>query len=109
MVQRVHSALQVEAFVCGALLRLLEPPQDALVVILHDLDPVAFILVAGLITFDFVLSVFDSCLQLFLLVVKFVLESQEVLIERDAVSQQRLVPARLVLLIDFLVLKQLDL
>lgn len=59
MVLSVHSALQVEAFSLSAILRLLEPCQHTLEVILHNLDPVTLVLVASLIALNFVLGVFD--------------------------------------------------
>jgi len=59
MVLSVHSALQVEAFSLSAILRLLEPGQHTLEVILHNLDPVTLVLVASLIALNFVLGVFD--------------------------------------------------
>ena len=69
----------------------------------------ALVLIVGLVTLDLRLSVLNAALHLFLLIVELVLEGQEVLIKRDAVSEERLVPAGLVLLVDFLILEQLDL
>ena len=69
----------------------------------------ALVLIVGLVALDLRLSVLNAALHLFLLIVELVLEGQEVLIERNTVTQQRLVPTRLVLLIHFLVLQQLDL
>ena len=67
------------------------------------------VLVRGLIALDLLLSVPNTALQLLLLVIELVFERKEVLIERDTVSQERLIAIGLVLLIDLLVLQQLDL
>ena len=109
MVLSVHSALQVVAFSMGTILRLFKPPEDTLEVVLHDLNAMALVLVTSLVALNLVLCVFDPRLQLLLLVVKFVLEGQEMLIERDTVPQERLIAACLILLIDLLVLEELDL
>ena len=68
-----------------------------------------FVIVRGFITLDFALSSSDSLLEVFLLVVEFVLQGQEMLVKRDAVTQERFIARGLVLLIDFTVLEQLDL
>ena len=79
------------------------------IVILHDLDPVPFVFVRGLIILNLILHSSDTLLHLLLLVVEFIFQSQEVLIERDAITEQGFVPTSLILLIDFLLLQQLDL
>ena len=66
-------------------------------------------LIAGLISLDLILGILDASLQLFLLIVKLVLQGQEMLIQRNAIAQKRFIAASLILLIDLLVLEHLDL
>ena len=87
---------------------LLEAILNLLEVVLHDLDSVALVLIVRLVTLDIVLGLLDAGLELFLLVVKLVLKSQEVLVKWNTVSQKRFIAASLVLLVDLLVLEQLD-
>lgn len=68
----------------------------------------ALVLIVGLITLNFVLGLLDSCLELLLLVVKLVLQGQEVLIQRNTVAKERFIATCLVLLVNLLVLQQLD-
>ena len=64
-----------------------------------------FVIVRGFITFNLALSSSNPLLEVFLLVVEFVLQGQEMLVERDAVTQERFIARGLVLLIDFTVLE----
>ena len=81
---------------------------NLLVVILHDIDPVALLIVVLLVTLNLILSLLDSRLELLLLIVKFVLQGQEVLVQRNTVTQERFIATSLVLLVDLLVFQQLD-
>ena len=82
-----------------------EAVQDLAIVILHDLNPVPLVLIRGLIVLDLFLHSSDPLLHILLLVVKLILQGQEVLIERDAVAKQSFIPTGLVLLIDLLLLQ----
>lgn len=93
----------------SSLFGVFEALQDLAEIVLHDLDPVALVVIGGLVTLDFILRVLDSGLELLLLVVELVFKRQEVLVERDAIAQERFIPTRLVLLVDLLVLEQFDL
>lgn len=77
--------------------------------IVHDFDTVALVLVRCLIALNLVLSIADSSFELLLLVVELVFQSQEMLVKRDSITEKRFIATCLVLLIDFLVFKQLDL
>ena len=99
----------LESFLVCSLLGVLKTVHIFLVVGLHDLDLVTLVLIRGLIACDLLLSVPHTAIQLLLLVIELVFERQEVLIEGNAVSQERLIAVGLVLLVDLLVLQQLDL
>lgn len=69
----------------------------------------ALVLIRCFVALDLGLRIPDFRLKLLLLVVKFVLEGQEVLIQRDAVTQKRFIATRLVFLVDLAVFEELDL
>lgn len=77
-------------------------------VILHDFDPVALVLVAGFVPLDIVFCVLDACLELLLLVIELVLESQEVFIERNAIAKKRFIATGLVFLVYLLVFEEFN-
>ena len=97
-------SLRVESF-----LGLFKTIEYFSVVVLHYLNPVALALVARFVALNLVLCILDSCLQLLLFVVELVLKGKEMLVQGDAVSQKRFIATRLILLVDLLVLKHLDL
>lgn len=68
----------------------------------------ALLVIVSLVTLDLVLSLLDSRLELLLLVVKLVLQGQEVLIQGNTVAQERFIATRLILLVHLLVLQQLN-
>ena len=105
----VYIADLLEGFLVCSLLGVLKTVHIFLVVGLHDLDLVTLVLIRGLIALNLLLSVPHTAIQLLLLVIELVFERQEVLIEGDTVSQERLIAIGLVLLVDLLVLQQLDL
>ena len=78
------------------------------VVSLHDFDSVPLVIIGGLVTLNLILGILNTRLELLLLVVELVLESQEMLIQRNSISQKRFIAASLILLVHFLVLQQLD-
>jgi hypothetical protein len=75
----------------------------------ENLNLVVALLVRILLLFDFIFHSFDLLPEEVLFVVKFVFQSQEVLVEGDAVSQKSFIAAGLVLLINLFLLEQLDL
>ena len=83
---------------------LLEPRE----VSLHDFDSVPLVFIGELVTLNLILGILNTRLELLLLVVELVLEGQEVLIQRNSISQKRFIAASLVLLVHFLVFQQLD-
>ena len=99
----------LEGLGIGATLGLLVAVEHLAVVVLHHLDAVPLVFVRGLVALDLAHRVLNLSLELLLFVVEFVFQGQEVLIERDAITEKRFVAASLVLLVDFAVLEQLDL
>ena len=99
----------LEGLLISALLGLFVAVKHLSVIVLHNLDTVTLVLIGSLVSFDIGLCVLDLSLEFFLFVVKLVLQSQEVLIQRNTVSQERFIATSLVLLVNFLVLKELDL
>jgi len=77
-------------------------------VVLHDFDPVALVLVAGLVALNVVFGILNARLELLLLVVEFVLERQEVFVEGNTVAKKRFIATGLILLVDLLVFEELD-
>lgn len=76
--------------------------------LVENIDPVEFMLIKLLILPNLLLQLLHELSHIILLVVVLILQSQEVLIEGNAVSEEGLVARRLVLLVDFSVLEQLD-
>ena len=72
-------------------------------------DFVSLLIVQVKDVLDLCLFALDFILKVVLLVIEFVFESQEVLVERDSVSEERFVATSLILLVDFAVLQHLDL
>lgn len=83
---------------------LLEPRE----VLFHDVDSVPLVFIGELVTLNLILGILNTRLELLLLVVELVLEGQEMLIQRNSISQKRFIAASLVLLVHFLVFQQLD-
>ena len=79
------------------------------VVVLKHFDSVTLVLVRCLVAINLILSVLYASFELLLLVVELVLEGQEMLVEGDAVAEERFIATGLVLLVDLLIFEQLDL
>ena len=92
-----------------AVFRLLKTIEHLPVVILKHFDPVALVLVRCFVTIDLILCVLYASFKLLLLVVELVLEGQEMLVERNAVAEERFIATGLILLVHLLIFEQLDL
>ena len=81
---------------------------NLLVFTLQYVDAMSGSVILVLILLNFIFLQLDLFLELSLLVVEFILQSQEMFVKRNTVTEERFIAACLVLLIDFLVLEQLD-
>jgi len=75
---------------------------------LEDLNLVLSWLVVLLLLLIFFLKLENILFEVMLLIVEFVFKSEEMLVKRDTVTQESLITACLVLLVNFTVLKKLD-
>jgi len=82
---------------------------QCLVFILQEADAIALVVVLVLLAVDLVLLALALLVKLILFIVVFVLQRQEVFIERNAVAQQRLVTGGLVFLVNLTILQLLNL
>jgi len=103
MILSIHCALQTESLGLSSIFCFFKSGEQALVVVLHYFDAMAFIFVRSFISFNLILSILYARLELFLLVIKLVLQGQKMFIKRNAIAQKRFIATRLILLVDFLV------
>ena len=73
----------------------------------QNVDTMSRSIILVLILLNLVFLQIDLFLEVSLLIVEFVLQGQEMLIEWNTITKERFIAACLVLLINFLVLKQL--
>ncbi len=80
---------------------------NCVVLAAEDFNPVLLGIVFFLRALHLILSSSKLLFKSVLFIVEFILQSKEVFVERDTVSEERFIAGSLVLLVDFSVLKQL--
>ena len=101
--------LEILHFLNGVLFTLLEVLRDLLVLSFFNLDLSLLVFILVLFFFDFTQFEGIVLLEVVFFDVELVLKSQEVLVERNVVSQENFVTLSLIFLLDFTLLKALKL
>ena len=103
---RERSALLFDVFGCGFAVNV-QLLRNCVVLAAEDFNPVFLGIVFLLSALHLILSGSKLLFKSVLFIVEFILQSKEVFVERDTVSEERFIAGSLVLLVDFSVLKQL--
>jgi len=101
-----RSSLLFDVFGCGFAVHV-QFLCNCVVLAAEDFNPVLLGIVFFLSALHLILSRSKLLFKSILFVVEFILQSQEVFVERDTVSEERFIAGSLVLLVDFSVFKEL--
>jgi len=97
-----------EIFLHGTFLGLLISVLNLAEIILHDLNTVSLVLIRSLVALNLVFSILNACLKFLLLIVELIFECQEMLIQRNTITEKRFIATCLVFLVHLLVFEKLD-